>query len=281
MKKKFLLFTLFAGFSTTALMSYSSGPASSPNNAGNRTGSPGAQGTCASSGCHNADAAATTGAITVKMKGGTSMENKYMPGKTYVITITGSHATFSRFGYQIVALNGSNANIGTFANPSNSSKISLNTIVEHAAALPKNSSGNFEASVEWTAPATSSGPVTFYGIINAVNANGQSSGDAVSNRIDKVLADGTNVADVNSQMTVTTYPNPATNKVAVKIENAGTGTYTINAFDLAGKKMMERTVVNNSNTLLETIEIEKWAAGLYHVQIMKDGVKHVTPIMKN
>lgn len=283
MKKKLLLFNLFAGFAALVLMSYATGPASSPNNQGNRTGSPGSNGTCAGSNCHAATSSATTGSIVVKMKGSNDAENKYLPGKTYVITLTGNHVSLNKFGFQLVALNSSNQAIGTFANPSAGSKISTGSIVEHGTPLSRSSGGTgpFEATVEWTAPAANSGPVTFYGIINAVSGDGTRGGDAPSNTISKALTDGTNVNNVDNKMSVTTYPNPAKNSLVVKIDNASSGSYTINAFDVTGKKMMEETFNNNDLMLVKTINTEKWASGMYHVQIIKDGMRHITPVMKN
>jgi len=276
MKKKFLLFTLFCGSVALTLSSYKNGPAAS--GAGNLTGSNGA--TCAQSGCHTSGSSSTAATIIVRPKNGSTPVTKYLPNTAYTVTLGGTNTSLSKFGFQIVAMNGSKQAVGTISNNPANTHIT-NNILEHSAALSKNGIGVYEVTFDWMSPAASAGPVTFYGIINAVNGDNSTSGDAVSAPVTATLSDASNVNDVNNQMTISTYPNPAKNMLVVKVDNATTGDYTINAFDISGRKMMEHTVNNTDMTLVETINTEKWASGMYHVQVIKDGQKHITPVLKN
>jgi hypothetical protein len=282
MIKKFLLFTFSAGFFYLSLSSNAIGPAHAGNK--NRTGSPGSAGTCASSGCHTGSSTPATVQILIRKKSaglGSLPVPTYEPGQDYIVTINGLSSSRTKFGFQLVALNGSNQSVGTFSNfPANVGTAVSDgiTIVEHTATI---SGGSPQVvSFDWKAPSSITDRITFYGIVNGVDGNGNSTNDAVSQPVQTRLSP-TSVADIERKIEVKAFPNPAKNTLVVQINNANTGTYTINAFDLTGKKMMEKIVDNNDISITETIDTEKWASGLYYVQITKDGMKLVTPVMKN
>lgn len=171
MKKIYLLFSgvILAIF----LLSYNSNP---PNG---YTGAPG-EATC--SNCHSGS---TSIAGDVEILG---LPTSINPGQTYNITLkinnNSSPLTLAvRGGFQLVALDQNNNNIGTLSNPSSSSTImtqSGRTYWEHNPAKLFSGMNNLTWTVDWTSPSTSQGQVvSMYAAANLANGNNNSSGDKI------------------------------------------------------------------------------------------------------
>lgn len=133
------------------------------------TGAPG-EGACNS--CHGGnnpqglDGAVTIGGLPVTV----------MPGTTYPISVTVSNpnALSLRAGFQMVALNSSNENAGTMANPSDNSTIVTGnrTYHEHSPAIGYDSNRNATWTVDWTAPEGADNElITFYAVGNITDMN--------------------------------------------------------------------------------------------------------------
>lgn len=183
------LFITYWFFSTSSVdgvygVYYSSGPASSGMD---KTGSPIAGGATCSQ-CHSGGNYGTGISVTVKNSMGNPVTS-YTPGATYTVEYqaTNSIGSPAGFGFQSVALTGTNANAGNFSafSTPNSHIITLNTrkYAEHSGV---SSSGFF--SFTWQAPTAGTGNVTFYSVANAVNGSG-SGGDQASAPIQTVLTE--------------------------------------------------------------------------------------------
>lgn len=106
----------------------------------------------------------------------------YQPGRTYEVTVTISAFGFPSYGMQATALDGNHEDVGMWSGPlTSNTQIAdaivtcgdgVRTYIEHRFA----SRSPFQA--HWTAPLCSTDPVTFYHIGNAVNGDGQQSGDS-------------------------------------------------------------------------------------------------------
>jgi uncharacterized protein (TIGR03437 family) len=133
------------------------------------SGAPG-DGTCAA--CHGDGTVNTAGgkvAITFPASG-------YAPGSTYSITVTITDATAQRWGFEIAARTAGNAQAGTFA-PSDSFTQALNAggfnwETHTSAGTRPGTSGPTTFQMNWTAPSSNVGTVTFYAAANAANNNG-------------------------------------------------------------------------------------------------------------
>lgn len=129
---------------------------------------------CANAGCHNTSTSTTVLSISLLDNTTNLPITEYEGGKIYKILMTGSNASLNQFGFQLRETN----NKGTFSNfPANVGKQGLGYIT-HSARLSKTNQ-IFSVQMNWTAPASGSGTVSFDGLINAVNGMG-SGGDAVS-----------------------------------------------------------------------------------------------------
>lgn len=187
---------LAVGLSTlpVLLWAYSSGPDA------HKTGVPvpgDNEPTCVSSGCHTGTALNGGGGnVAITATGGTS----YTPGQKQTLTITITDSVAKGWGFQITARLASNLaqQAGTFT-PGANQWVQCASSSSSDAGSSRPASGNCSAdkplefvqhtrmltsnviTLDWTAPATASGPVTFYVSANAANNNGAPTGDHIYN----------------------------------------------------------------------------------------------------
>lgn len=287
MKKRSLLFTASAALLYLTLSSYSGGPAL--NGEGNKTGSPGSSGTCAT--CHTGGSSlpATTGSIELRKKiwGASSTPvTYYEAGETYIVTLKGTNSASSltHFGFQFTALkDADNSAVGTYGNlgtnvhgvPATSPNL-----VEQSAAIGKNGSGDYEVSFEWTAPASGEGAVTLYAIINAVNNTGSTMDDKPSSTISLALKDVTGVSEISNTISFKAYPNPVQNTLNLEVDNADPGTYFINVYSSTGALVYQTQNVVNTLTSTKSIDLSGVTPGMYYVKVSKDGNSTTIPVLK-
>lgn len=288
MKKKSLLFTLLAGMTYVTLSSSTNGAAADGN--GDRTGRLGAGVTCASSGCHTSSSGATTCTIEVRKKSAPtgSIVTTYDADSVYIVKVTGTNANtaLTKYGFQVICVNGvgGTSNVGTWQNlpsgtksTSNSSTNSL-ALIEQSTPQSRNTSNNYEVSLEWKAP--SSGAATFYAIINAVNNTGTVGGDAVSSTAQVTLQKSASVGNTNLETAVTVYPNPASDFINIDAKNITSGNAIVRVIDMRGKVIANQDVTVTGNTMNTSINCARWAAGMYYVQISKESETQVIPVVK-
>jgi hypothetical protein len=134
----------------------------------NKTGAPG-HSSCAE--CHTGRG---SGNVALSFSGG----SEYQPGQLYSIMVAITDPRQRRFGFSMVARDADNnrTDVGTWSAGSNDTRThgSRNSHVSHRAAPFANGSHTF--TVNWKAPSTGVGDVTFYVAANAANGNGASRG---------------------------------------------------------------------------------------------------------
>jgi len=158
-----------------------------------KTGAPG-DGICSESGCHVGTAPSPNGKVEIAFPGGST----YTPGVAQTWTVTVSDPDQKAYGFQATARPQSNLSSGqagsfralpdsftfvlcedgcvkgsTRCRPNCAAQTPVE-FIEHN--MPR-MSGTFQ--VEWTPPATDIGPVRVYVAGNAVNLNGQNTGDRI------------------------------------------------------------------------------------------------------
>ncbi|RYE21769.1 MAG: T9SS type A sorting domain-containing protein [Sphingobacteriales bacterium] len=276
--KKTLLLTFASALVYLSLVSYSDGP--NDGGAGNRTGGPGSTGTCAQAGCHSAASANTMVTVTLKdeVTGEEIMDGKYIPLRTYNVDLMVHNNSLSHIGFQAEVVDAAGNSIGVLsAGPGQHTGTAAGKkIVEHSAPI-----SGMLTTFKWTSPAAGAGKVTFHVMGNAVNNDGNSTGDAPSNPFSESFDENnTSVASVNKSISLKAGPNPVVDQLTLKLDNATKGEYIINAFGVNGAKLYETKVQINSTQYETTLQTDKWAAGIYYVQIIKDGMKHVITVVK-
>ncbi|MEI8279066.1 MAG: T9SS type A sorting domain-containing protein [Bacteroidota bacterium] len=88
-----------------------------------------------------------------------------------------------------------------------------------------------------------------------------------------------NIATGNFE--ISAFPNPVVNNLQVKIENTVNGTYTVNMYDITGKKIYTQNVEVSNNTFATNINTGNFANGMYALQIVKDGAQRTISILKH
>ncbi|MBP6397954.1 MAG: hypothetical protein KA340_08740, partial [Saprospiraceae bacterium] len=147
---------------------------SHPTNSGGYTGAPG-DSVCST--CHSNSNPNFTGEISIN-----GVPSSISAGQLYQITVTVTNPGLNQneAGFQIVALNSTNTNAGNFTNPSAASSVKTSAgkkYFGHAPSVPFMGLSELTWTVDWTAPATGSGEITFYGGSVLANGNNSSSND--------------------------------------------------------------------------------------------------------
>ena len=161
MKKK-STFTILA-FGAIALFLLQGNSSGSPSG---RTGAPGDQ-TCGTSSCHNADV--NTGSATIEIIVDDSLE-QYQPGVTHRIKMSISNGqNAAKNGFQVTALDGSDNFVGSFTLVDDN--ITRQRTANNRDYITHTTNGNTLTSweVDWTAPETEVGDITFYLAVNDAN----------------------------------------------------------------------------------------------------------------
>ena len=267
-----LLSILFVGY---IFMGHSAGRADSQN--WGNTGAPGdeteANGdsrTCIS--CHGSNAISVDLGIDIQNTDGSPLENNaYIPGATYnmSVTITASVGNPSGYGFQMLALTDADEQeVNTWANPSANAEIALagntgRTYVEHATTSTSNT-----FTMDWTAPESGLGDVTFYSCGNGVNRNNSSSGDgATCSTLTLTEAQSNSVVNLNSDaLQFELSPNPATDQIQVTINTQLKDDFQLNILNMNGQLIRSQVWSSTTNDKVN-LDVNELNAGMYFIQL--------------
>ncbi len=165
------LFTVYLIFSDVLNNNVSSHTAGAP---ASRTGSPG-DGNQSCTSCHGGSAAVQSGWITSDVPA-----SGYVPGTVYTITSTATGGGHVKFGFEVSPQNVSGILLGTLINTSSETQlIGSNKYITHTSS-GTSGSGSKTWTFNWTAPASGTGDVTFYGAFLVTNNDNSSGGDATN-----------------------------------------------------------------------------------------------------
>ena len=279
MKKRALLLTLGCAFLYVSMSSYSNGYGS------NRTGSHGSTVGCGS--CHGSAASSTTVAIELDSAG--VPVTHYVAGMTYTLKMTGTNTgttSLPGFGAQLSMVSGTgtaSVNAGTLSGAPASTGLSAGTggitFLEHTNTIPATTGGGatgstYVVSLTWVAPAAGTGTVTAYGLINAVNNNGNDGSTDKWNSANAAFTELTaashvgvnNVVAADSKM----YPNPVSNVLNLSGYNGVVTVFDMNGKVIATENVADTAVINTSN----------WASGAYFVTVNNNGAVTTKTIVK-
>jgi hypothetical protein len=233
--------------------------ASSSGSPGGFSGSPGDNGMNCTS-CHSGTAQTASGWISTNVTGA-----GYVGGETYTITVNGSHAGSSKFGFEMTAEDASGTKVGTFiiTNAGETKLANSNKSVTHTFAGTSGQGGSKTWSADWTAPPGSTGPITFYASVNATNSNGGTSGDVVYLTNIAITPDVTNVEEYSRG--VSFYPNPANGLINFDATSLEAET-EITISNVNGRHVHRFTAVSG----IMQVDLSHLSAGVYFVKIATD-----------
>lgn len=203
-----------------------------------RTGAPG-ESNCTE--CHSGSVQSGSGINQIAWTEGVTPVTEYTPGTTYNVGVTFSTAA-AKNGFQVVALNSSNAQAGTITIIPGSGTQLLNGAAGKKY-VTHNTSGNAQTAwaFQWTAPASNVGDVTFYLATNQTNSNNNSSGDVI--RLSQhVIGSTAGVSDNTVDMGLEVGYNANGNTLNMKYTSLSVGTSSVNIVDLSGKSVFTEAI---------------------------------------
>lgn len=247
-----IILYLISGFSfivLTAGIVYTSG---SP---GGYSGSPGDGGANCTD-CHGGTASVKSGWITSNIP-----QSGYIAGQTYTITVTGTLANATKAGFEITCEDSQNIKSGTFV-ITNSTETKLtngNKAVTQKSGGVTPTSGTKVWTVNWTAPSSGSGSVTFYAAFNLKTTARNTFTSTLS-----VTENTTSIETNEIDDFIKLYPNPTN---GILYFNNNTSLKNISVIDLSGKEVM------NISNISENIDISNLKAGIYSVVVNTENDK--------
>ncbi len=200
------------------------------------TGSPG-EGTC--TGCHGASSGTTTiGISSIPSFSG----NMFSPGTTYTINISVGNSDFSRFGFGCEILNEKDSSTGIMSTPLTGVQFvnSFNSRQNATHTNMKSGLGSAIFSFVWVAPQSDS--VWIYASGNAVNNDGNSTGDNADNSFLALVSDGTvDVPEIQNKKSfeINVFPNPASGGLSFEYFLSNSAEVRTVLCDLRGKEVKE------------------------------------------
>jgi len=257
-KKNYLL--LMAGALACCILfsAYKEGPASyggydctgAESGLGNPTG-------CS---CHSNSA--TLGiACTLELDSAGYPTTHYVGGVSYTVKITGTNNTSTslpKFGFQIGCIKGATSqvtptNAGTWVSPYPTSthyaaphaSYYVVGVTEHDNILTpiSGSGGNgtiYSETLNWTAPASGTGTISFFGALNAVNDDGAVTGDHwnIAHIVINEWSSPAGIANIEpNAFSLNIMPNPAVNTTTLEYTLQEEGNLQVDVYDITGKKV--------------------------------------------
>jgi len=202
--------------------------------------------------CHNnstgADPIMMTLDIEVLDGTGTAV-TEYEPEQTYRVRVTNvvASGTPEGFGFQLLCLEAPKDMDGIdaagFSNPSDNTKIAIATSNGRQYAEHKGESETNTFEVDWTAPASSTGTVTFYSCGNAVNNNNMNSGDAAAcNVLELGEKNPSSTFEANGGVKIFLFPNPVQEEMKVQLISDISAEFDMEIFDMQGRLMVKESI---------------------------------------
>ncbi|MBA3827832.1 MAG: T9SS type A sorting domain-containing protein [Taibaiella sp.] len=236
------------------------------------------------------------------------VDSGYVIGHPYKIVIigvytptTGGPATLTKFGFQLglTQWGAATDRFGSFDSldvasltlPANtrSFKASGANVIEQLNTIDATATpNNFKIAVPWT-PKSGQDSIGIFGVMCAVDGLGSSAMDYTGIPLTPPgkqtggLIIGRNTTAVNNvfkNASFSTYPNPVSSALNIEMSNLATGSYTLNAYDLTGRRVVAQSILVNSSSYKVQLNTASWMPGVYQVQLQKDGDMHNISIVK-
>lgn len=240
-----------------AIALFFAGTLSSGGSPGGKTGSPGDNGTTCTQ-CHSGTATPVEDWISTDIP-----ELGYVVGETYTITSTAMQNGISKFGFELTAEDANGNKVGSFAVVDANTQLanSGNSVTHNFGGTAGTNSKTW--TMEWTAPSTDVGVVTFYSAYNAANGNSGTSGDNIYTSMLSVDESSVGFGEELAIADFTFGPNPSFGSIQV---NHSYDAAKVSIFDISGK-----TVLNIENhTTGNTIDLNNLKSGIYFIQLQHD-----------
>ena len=254
-------------------------------------GDPTTNSTCVNGGCHggtNQPATAQNlllriGLDTLSLTDTLNANFRYVAGQTYYINFNIKASAFA-YGFQTIALDGSNNNAGTFAVTSPHTKL-VAGYMTHLIATQGYNSWLFK----WTAPTTNVGPVTFYYAFNPADSvdfggylNAVPSSNIFVGSTTIQYGNGLGINEINSNISdLEVYPNPVNGAFNLTFNLIKSGNVSASIYSIDGKLCTQLVNENMANgAFSRNYDIAALPAGIYLVKLNMNGAEVTKKIVK-
>lgn len=218
---------------------------------GGHTGAPG-ETNC--TGCHAGTNNSGSGTLTFDIGGGIT---QYVPGQTYVGTVTITQSGVNKFGFACGALKDStNTSIGIFslidATRTRTYMDGTRSYVSHKpCGADASTVGTNQWTFNWQAPSTNVGTITLYVGSLATNHSHSTTGDNAYSTSIQLTPSLTGINEISNDFSnLNLFPNPSDGNIEISYELKENGQNRISLFDIQGK-------------LLKVLADERNQKGLY------------------
>lgn len=250
---------------------------------GDQEVTPGVSWTCQN--CHGG-AIELTMDVEIFEVGTSTAVTEYVAGTTYDVKVTLNHmggAEPAGYGFQMVSLvDADDSDVMGWSNPSGPVQISTATMTPgRSYAEHDGMSISNEFNIQWTAPAESSGSVTFYAAGIGADGDGTSAADGgakTSLTLQEMSVGINDVFDLNVRVKV--YPNPVTDYVNVEINSEFSGAVLAEIIDMQGRIIETRSIDLTSGQNEVRFEADHLNVGTYLVRLNKDNKILTTQFVK-
>lgn len=240
--------------------------------AGN-SGDPLTNNSCARSGCHPSPSN-TPSANDLAINIGTTNPTtpltssfEYAGGTEYNIAFL-PNAFTGRYGFQLIALDASDQMAGSFT-VTNAATTKIVTAGGYQYMGHLNASSFKQWVFKWTAPAASTGPVTFYYAYNTADNNDQATGDVIYKGNVTINPEFNGVNDLsNTVADLKVFPNPVSSEFGLSFEAKENADMKADVYSLNGtlvKNLFDETIQTGSVNRI--FNVNDLAAGVYMVKL--------------
>lgn len=234
--------------------------------------------TCNTSGCHTGALNSGPGGVVFA----SDIPNTgYIGGTEYTINVTvnAGGANGQIFGFSCsAAKEGTTTATGGFAAADNTTLAKNNGtyMVHNNAAAGTGPSDSHTFTFKWTAPAPGTGTVKFFVAGNSGNGSGTPDGDQIyNNSRDITEAPGAGFTEAVAEA-FKLFPNPASEYSTVTVPDQWVDG-SLRVIDITGKTLFQSRL----NQTQLSVDLSLFKAGVYVVQIQKDGKSHSARLLKN
>ena len=207
---------------------------------------------------------------------------EYIPNEVYTarVTIETLSGSPTGYGFQMVSLLESNdADVNGWIDGMHSNNVQLTTIdnLNRRYAEHNDLSSSNEFSAQWTAPAASSGDITFYVAGIGANSNNGSGGDHAPETIQVSFSESatTSTTSAEEDFAVTIYPNPVIDQLQISGELPSS--YRI--YSSRGHMLLSQSFTDDTANFY-SVDVTDFNAGVYFIIMESDKGKRVERFVK-
>ena len=122
--------------------------------------------------------------------------------------------------------------------------------------------------VEWTAPESGTGTITFYSCGNGVNANNESGGDnSDCTQLELTEGDPSSSNNLAEKVALNVFPNPVDAIINLEINSEVSGTFDVRIYNLYGQMVKTDQINLAHGENREFINVNDLSQGNYLLQI--------------